>query len=278
MNKLVKSQCIFIQSKNRTSGTTYNFDIDFRNQYISCEDDELMSITLLNFNMYCDWYVVNDTNNNFSIRKLSNNETINITIPTGNYPYKTLYQTINLLYGSKVCNFSKIQNKFFFTFSEPHQITFQDKSKEILGFTNNAYTGSVIMSDYVLNPTKLLDSICVSMNGVQPYKCYNLSNNNGFIEISNMLCAIPFVSAPYDIFTYSNTGDNFKLFVFDKNIQKLSFRITDFDGNDLTYIPEFTMCLKVDTYIEQDEDEQLQVSKKILEYTKMNFLTKHLRM
>jgi uncharacterized protein YxjI len=92
-----------------------------------------------------------------------------------------------------------------------------------------------------------------------------------------MVCAIPFTSAPYDIFTFSNSGDNFKMFIYDKNIQKLNFKITDFDGNDLTYIPDYTMCLKIDTYIEQEEDEQLQISKKILEYTRMNFLTKHLK-
>jgi hypothetical protein len=220
---------------------------------------------------------VNDTNKSFTTTRVSDNTSQTITLPTGNYPYKLLYQTINLLVGSQVCSFNKIKNKFRFTFDEQYTLAFNDRSYELLGFSNEIHSGNVIESDKVLNPFGVLDNICIHLKGVQPYRAYNLDNMEGSeVVVSDLLCAIPFTSAPYDMYSWTNTGNQYQMYIYDQSLQSLGFKISDFRNEALTYLPNFTMTLKVETYQTYDEDESLQTLKKILEYTKMNFLSKHL--
>jgi hypothetical protein len=181
-----------------------------------------------------------------------------------------------MLAGSTVCSFNKIKNKFRFTFDEQHRLTFNDNSSELLGFTSGTYTGTIIESDEVVNPFHQLDNICVHLSGVQPYKAYNLDNmESSEVVVSDLLCAIPFNAPPYDMLNWVNTGNQYQMYVHDKSIQSLTFKITDFKNTPLKYLPNFTMTLEIETFQSYDEDEELQTLKKILEYTKMNFLSKH---
>lgn len=278
MNKLVKQQFIFVQSQNRSHGSTCDFTVDIPNGFVACEDDELMAITLLNFNFFHDFYIVNDDNNTFSITKLSNGFKKTITLPNGNYPYSTLYKTINTLYGANVCTWDMVKNKLIFTFEEPHKLSFDNASHQILGFVNADHTGTRLEGDYVLNHGASISNICIQLGEVQPYRCYNLSNMyTKEANVSSLLLAIPVDSVPFGLFSYSNNNSEFKLFVHDKRIQQLHFTMTDFNGNKLTMLPEFTMSLKVETFIEEDEDVQVQLLHKILEYTKLSFLSRNLR-
>lgn len=278
MDKLIKTQYMFINSKNRSSGTNYNFTINIPHRYIECEDDEILAITLLNFNMFWDWYAINETNNSFNLRRISNNTITVINLPYGNYTYKLLYQTINSLFGSDVCIFNKIKNRMKLHFAEPYELTFNNLSYEVLGFNDSIYTGNVIESVSVLNPMAKIQNICVHIDGVQPYRCFNLDNIKGEnVEISNLLLAIPYTNPPFDVFSYSNQSCEFRMFIYDKRIQTLKIRFTDFEGNDLTFLPESTMSFKFETFIQTDEDEVLQTLKKLLEYQRMSFLSKHLK-
>jgi hypothetical protein len=129
----------------------------------------------------------------------------------------------------------------------------------------------------VLNPFNQLDNLCVHLSGVQPYRAYNLDNMvSSDVVVSDLICAIPFTTSPYDMLNWVNVGNQYQMYTQDKSIQSLNFKITDFKNVLLTYLPNFTMTLKVETYKTYDEDESLQTLKNILEYTKMNFLSKHL--
>jgi hypothetical protein len=278
MNKLVKQQFLFVQSKNRSNGNTYDFTLDIPDQLIACEDDEILAITLLGFNFFHDFYIVNDDNNSFMLTKLSNATSKVVTLPNGNYPYSTLYKTINSLYGSNICTWDSVRNKLKFTFDDPHKLTFINGSYEILGFDIGEYTGTSIESVNVLNHSANISTICVQLGNVQPYKCYNLDNMyTKEANVSSLLMAIPVDAVPFGLFNYTNSGSEFKLFVHDKRLQQLRFTLTDCLGNPLKMLPDFTMSLKVETYIEEDEDVQLQTLQKILEYTRLDFISKHVK-
>jgi hypothetical protein len=197
------------------------------------------------------------------------------------FPPKTAGKGCHLIY--------KIKNKFRFTFDEPHNITFTDNSHELFGFTAGSSPCTTtqigvglaarwhIESDEVLNPFHQLDNICVHLSGVQPYRAYNLDNMiSTDVVVSDLLCAIPFNVSPYDMLNWVNSGNQYQMYIHDKNIQSLNFKITDFKNEPLTYLPNYTMTIKVETFQSYDEDEILNTLKKLLEYTKMNFLSKHL--
>jgi hypothetical protein len=165
MERLTNTQTLFISSKNRNSGKTHDFSIEFPSRSVECEDDELLSITLLNFNMFASWYSVDENNNSFNIKRSSDQHTTTIELAHGNYPFKTLYQNINLIFGSNICNWDKVKNKLYFTFTDPHSISFNNKSYEVLGFNNETYTGTVIDGVYVLNPLLKMDTVCLNIYG-----------------------------------------------------------------------------------------------------------------
>ena len=277
MNNLVKSQYLHIQSKYRTNGETHSFDIEVPNRYIECEDDELMAITLVNFNFFQDWYNITTENNTFTLTKVSDSSAMMVVLPTGNYPIKTLVSTINTIWGSKICSWNKVKNLLYFTFDEPYTLTFDNASYEVLGFENTAYTGSVFSSVNVLNPMAHLQNIVVRINGLMPYKCYNLENTGNNLTISNILMSIPFDNTPFDMFSYTNDNNEFRMYFHDKRVMRFTISLTDYEGNPLTFIPDWTATFKIETFMEEEEDEQLQVLKKMLEYTKMSFLSKHLK-
>lgn len=279
MDKLVKTQHLFINSKNKSSGTNYNFTVNIPQRYVECEDDEVMAITLINLNMFWGWYAVNDTNNTFYLRRISNNTLTTITLPYGNYTYKQLVQTINTIFGSDVCVFNKIKNTMRFNFNELYELSFSSQSYEILGFNNDTYTGSTLESVNVLNPMSKIQNICVHIDGLQPYRCFNLDNinNDESIQISSLLGVIPYTNPPFDVFSYTNSNNEFRMFIYDKRIQSLNIRLTDFDGNELLFMPDCVMSFRIETFIQTDEDEVLQTLKKILEYSRMTLLSKHLK-
>jgi hypothetical protein len=276
MNQLVKSQHLFFHSKHRNSGSVCKFDIDIPERYIECEDDELLSITLLNFSFYNDFYTITDECNSFVITKNSDLSYVSITIPNGNYPISTLCNTINSSFGSNIASWNKVKNKIVFSFNEDHTLTFVDKSYEVLGFDDYIYSGTIIESPFPLNPMSKLSNICFYLDGVIPYKAYNIDNISGDVRVSNLLMCIPFDASPYDMFNYTNNNSEFRLFIYDKRINRISVRLTDYNGNPLTFLPEFTFALKIETYIQKDEDELLQTNKQLLEYAKLNFLSKHM--
>lgn len=274
MNNLIKTQYIHIQSKNRLNGQAYDFDIDFPNRYVECEEDELMSITLTNLSFFHDWYNITEANNAFTFLKVSNGSFVNVVLPTGNYPIKNLCETINALYGVKICYWNKIKNILYFSFAEPHTLSFVNASYEVLGFDNTTYTGTTISSVNVLNPMDI-KNLCVRVDGLMPHKCYNLDNTGGAVRISNILCAIPYDCQPFDLFAWTNNNDEYKLYFSEKRVDRVSLRITDFDGNYLTFLPDYTASFKVETYRAEDEDEHLQILKRLLEINRMNLVSKH---
>ena len=278
MNKFVKTQTVFFQSSKRhdTTSTPSTVDIDFSSDMIRCEDDEIMSIKIVSFSLYNSVYLLNETNKSFNLKRLSDNHTTTVNMRAGNYPYRTLAQYINMYMGFDVCAWDKVQNKFSFTFSEPFEITFNDESYKTLGFTNTAHSGISFISDNILNPTAHIQNLCVHLRGLTPYKCYNVDNIDGQSKISDLLMVIPYNIVPFDVFTYTNHGNHFNMYFFEKSIQQLSLTITDMDGNIIDDLPEYVVTFEINTYIEEEENTTLQTLQKILEYTRLSFLSKYI--
>ena len=275
MEKLVKTQNIIFQSKNRQVGTTTNTQIDFAENMILCDDDELMSIKLSSFSLYSNQYLINDTNNSFTLVKVSDISYTNFVLPSGTYPYKTLADTINLLAGGKICTYNRVQNKLYFTFTEPYTLIFNDLSYAILGFDNASYTGTSISSVYVLNPTVNIQNLCIHLKNLTPYKVYNIDNTKGYTTISDCLMVIPYRIEPFDTFYYENTGNQYVMFFNEKKIQELEIIITDMDGNEIVNLPDWTMTFQIDTHIDNDEQTIITLLTNIFEYTKLNFLSNY---
>ena len=250
MYELIKSQYLFIQSKNRARGTPYDFEINFPDGCISCETSEVMAITLMNFDMPFNWYMVNETNNTFVFTNQTTSVSTTISIAHGNYPYRKLADTINEGYSGVYCSYLSSQNKLSFSFTQPHSISFIGKSYQILGFNStDAPSGLNIESTLQLKQGTQVTEICLSLLGLAPYRdAFNMDTIGNSIQISNVLLAMPFSVNPFEMMSFRNLNNQNTMFFNNKKINSVRFTISDFDDNYLTYISDFTMTLKVETY------------------------------
>lgn len=277
--KLVKSQTLFIQSKNRVSGgSTFNFDIHIPENYVSCSSEQLLKITLMNFSTYRSWYTINTGYNTISFKNLVTLATTVVIIPAGNYNYKVLASTINSLYPATVCSWNSYTNKLTFTFTQNHEVSFPDLSYMVLGFNQGAVLqGTTITSQTVIKPT-VADHICIHLKDVTPYLTFNLDNlaGNG-MNVSDVIMAMTVTTQPFDLVVWRNTNDEFMLTIKEKKLNSLRFYFTDFDNNALTYLPESQLVLRVDTY-DLKEDETLRSAlEDIAKYTRLSFISNNLQ-
>ena len=278
--KLIKSQTLFVQGKNRiTGGNPWNFEISIPEKYIMCDNEDIIQITLMNYSTYRSWYTLNTGYNTIAFKNMVSTVTTNITIPAGNYSYKNLATMISSLYPSTTCTWNVSSNKLKFVFVQNHELSFPDQSYQILGFNQGAVvTGTTITSQNVLKPTTY-DHICIHLKNVTPHMNFNLDNNQGIdMKVSDILLAMPVTSQPFDLLVWRNYNNEFPLYIKEKKLSSLRFWFTDYDNNLLTYIPDCQMSIRVDTYrIKDDDNESMKNAlNDINKFMKLSFLSQNL--
>jgi hypothetical protein len=106
----------FIKSSNRATGEkSYNFSIDYPDGVLVCENNEYMELNVLSFDMINTMYNINNTNNEFIIRRGTNDTTY--TIPEGNYSVKTFLAIMTGLMNEPhiTITYNTAQNTYTFT-------------------------------------------------------------------------------------------------------------------------------------------------------------------
>jgi hypothetical protein len=271
MNSRVKTQTLHINSR-MTSSTACQYDVTLPNLGVSCEQDEVMSISLQSFSCFFDTHLVSDAT-------LTLNGTL-ISIPPGSYSFKRLCKVVNDRFGSNVCSWVRERNTIAFTSRTGQSLTLDPGSAaDLLGFEPGVHVGVYIEGEYAMDPLKRLSNINVHIDGVTPYRCWNMDDVNGYMDPSTVLCCIPFDAAPFSWYCYE-PPDAQPLIVHEKQLTMLRLRFTDVTGKLLDgLLPHHTMVLRVDTHIATDESEQLAVLqelKTLSGLTRMQLLSKHL--
>ena len=268
-----------MQGKNRiTGGNPWNFETSIPEKYIMCDNEDIIQITLMNYSTYRSWYTLNTGYNTIAFKNMVSTVTTNITIPAGNYSYKNLATMISSLYPSTTCTWNVSSNKLKFVFVQNHELSFPDQSYQILGFNQGAVvTGTTITSQNVLKPTTY-DHICIHLKNVTPHMNFNLDNNQGItMKVSDILLAMPVTSQPFDLLVWRNYNNEFPLYIKEKKLSSLRFWFTDYDNNLLTYIPDWQMSIRVDTYRIKDDNESMKNAlNDINKFMKLSFLSQNL--
>jgi hypothetical protein len=113
--KVKESKILFLDSR---AGHQVNHKsrINFPTDSFSAKGNELIRLTLLEFNMRRNFYNINSTNNRFYIRDTGNSTDISVDIPEGNYETGTeLAVKIEAATNIKTCTFDVITQKFTIT-------------------------------------------------------------------------------------------------------------------------------------------------------------------
>jgi hypothetical protein len=281
MYELTKTQYLFIQSKNRSRGNAYDFEITFQDSLIECTKDEVMAITLVSFDMPFSWYMVNSTNNTFTITDVNSNVSQTVVLQEGNYSYRKLADAINEQYSSGYCEYLSPQNKLQFTFNTAHRISFTGKSYQVLGFnSNDTPQGTTILSTNQLQQGTQITELCLSLLGLAPYKdAFNIDTIGNSIQISNVLLAMPFKCNPFEIMSFRNYNNTNTMFVANKKVNTIRFTITDFDDTFLTFVSDYSMTIKVDTFaVDTNGEKMVQQLDRLIDFNKMQLIQNRVKL
>ena len=114
-----------------------------------------------------------------------------------------------------------------------------------------------------------LETVCVRLIGVNPRDAkMNMESVQGsLMKPSTLLCSFAATGGPYMHINYSNVSNEFALALDDPALGVLHFVLTDNEGNDLTFLPEHTIVIRVDTY-QLKTTEGLELQREIVNLTK----------
>ena len=269
----ITDQYLYISSKNRHSGDTYDFDIVIDTGLITCKEDEQIRLSLVKLSMPLTLNQVNTNNNIITFTNKISNQVTNVTIPVGNYNVYDLGAYVKSAYAGIIsATFNKSTNHFIFTFSQSHQISFTNSSNVLFGFTAMTSTiGTTIESNAPSQPNSINDMI-LSVYGVSPVT-HNLDNlGSKQMRLSRTIGMMSIEDIPFGVLRYENINGEFTMAVSERDVKKLRFLMTDINGNPLSYcnMPEYTMIVKVS--IRSKGDETLKTLKELKEFTRLQFL------
>jgi hypothetical protein len=237
---LKRSHVLYLQSKNRESGTTSQYTISLPEVIESDPNLERFKISLQSFSVYYTWYLVKDGSNTISIDGGA------YTLPNGTYTYQRLARLIESITGASVTWLTD-SNKMLFTFNTSKTITF-DGLGTILGFLPYVeYTGQSISSPLVMTPYEQTH-LLVHLNNVSPmYDHLCLSNHTGEVRMANILGKVLVNASPFQLVTYQQVLENQSLYSNDNSLGVLEILITDNDGNIFTDMVEHEMVLTIES-------------------------------
>lgn len=287
---IVKSQYLYVNSEKRAANeSAYNLTINIPRNVFECDDStQEFEVTLVNFSTIKSYYFVNESNNTFYI----NDEPI--TIEPGNYSYKQLgvkllqfvQATTAIANATDIgVTYDAFKLKLKFIFPNANYNINTGSAYYLLGFENpntvvNADVLNFTITSAVPMRSQMHENICLTIDNINASPdSLSVENVNGNVAtISQNLLSIPDNFAPNDFIVFQNTAGLFSMVIKEKLLKNLVFSIRDELGKHLTFIGEWRACIRIDTLEDRFklESDMLQALNEIKEYTRLNFMSKHL--
>ena len=246
MSSIIKStHTIYIQSKNRTNGTTSNYDVILPEFITSDPMLQKFQVSLKDFTIYNSWYLVTTCADTITI------DSTPYTIPHGTYTYQRLATIIQTTIGATV-RWLQDQNKIQFTFSTPKTVLFDDIGT-LLGFTPyKEYTGTTLTSENPMTPYEITH-LYIHLNNIAPVEDnIDFSNMSGSMRPCSILGRVLINAAPFQLITYNQVLESDGILTADNSITKLEILITDQNGRELDFLPEHEMTIKIQVFDVED--------------------------
>jgi len=245
----------FIKSSNRaTEEKSYNFTIDFPDGVLTCDNNEYMEINVLSFDMINAMYNINNTNNEFIIRRGTTDTTY--TIPVGNYSVKTFLQQLTIEGDPHITiAYNTAQNTYTFKKNSTSQLHYFIPHK-ISGLVNMLPT-----TPYEITTTGLTtgfinlvnyNKIILRTEGINYY--YSNIENYGLRNTATLSNIIFWKTKsdvePFQVLKYNNEdgGNSFSYKIENKEINNITFLLKNENNEFITDAPEYMLALQFNFY------------------------------
>ena len=228
---------------------------------------EKFRVSLNQFMIPYNWYQVNEGLNAITIFDPVQQAGYTAWVPPGTYNYFDLCGLLQGFLNTPV-SYLETQNKVQITTDVPKTITFSQGIAQILGFEPDVpYTTSVrfpdLVSPNVCRPLAT-ESIHVRITNLPCLdEAVSLTNVTGSVTVDDTVGIVPVANTrPFHVINYLNQTDDGN-FTGDYKLTYLEFLLTNEDGLELTYLPDFTMTLKIDTVMVNEDEELMNVLRKM---------------
>ena len=264
---------VFISSKMRdTNSKPCKFTANFPSGLIQCNENQGININIVSFDILNSFYNINENNN---VIKFYISETIDgilneyeetLVLETGNYPASRLADMINNFSHVVECEYSKIRNKFTFLLKSDViadvEIDFGNVG-EVFGLNQNdvvsIHHGEFFESP---NPANLMyfNKVIIRVSGIdfELASLENISNDkssNVFYRSNILLWLSRNDYIPFQMISYNNedAGTSYCYNIFNKNINSLTFEITNEHGELIDEALDWSMALQFTIYNKKDD-------------------------
>lgn len=238
--ELVRSQHCFL------NGSSDSITIDFNDTQIMCQNDETLSITIEEFSLKLNNYIVTAGNNTLTF---TGPTTQTITLNPGTYSVFDLAGYVSSLMGSLgSLTYNQFSNTFSFNLTGSYTLT--GTSFNLFGFSaTDVPSGTVITSTSQVK-LKPADNIFVRAQGINGVDSQNFENfQNGSLQLSNILAMIPFVfESPWSPMWWHNENSRYEMFIREKVIDLLDLSLVDNRGQLIDFIKDYVIVLRFNTY------------------------------
>jgi len=264
IGSLVKTQNLYLNSGNTSTGLDSHTHYDFScqlNGLIRCSNDEVIRVALVSANVFNSYLQINETNNTIELI-VDSAPAVTVTLPPGNYPYTVLALALEAILHPVVPDthvvYNDISNKFTIYWAGYGGTTMVEATLHgglnvILGFRNNVLPAAMMhISDRAAQPHTLTD-IVLNIYGVSPIEnAPNIDNYSSMVDdpdVGHVLAVFAPPEPMRRVEFVSNVPDTYGIYVSEKSINNVRIRLTDFNGQPLTWINnQVGVCLQFATF------------------------------
>lgn len=241
---------------------------------------ERIRVSLQSFQVPLSWYQILDGRNTISVTNLSSNTVTNLTVPPGTYSYHELCRVLQTLYAPLSAKHFPNQNTLLLFTLQPHRYVFSKGLAEIMGFLPGVpYEGTSVHSPLVCQPLTT-QSIHIRLANMPPAQDnLSMTNLSGDVDVDATLAIVPVVNTqPFHVLTWENDIDT-GVFTGDHKLTQIEFLLSNEDGDELTFLPDHVMVLKIETHEQDDSNprEMMRLLRGLKEAVDTLVLYKHVR-
>lgn len=275
------STVIFLNSKNRISGNPYDYYINFNNELIKAPKGHYIQFSVLQASINRSWYSIQEGYNTFQITN-DTGSAQTITIPVGYYNAIDLRVQLQTTLPTWTITYDKKLNKF--TFTAPNtwagiawrKFIFTNSSmSDLFGFDQSETPTFTEANPVVVSskPVKVNEDQAILIHTNLPRQKFSaLDNTTKDILESDVLCALPINSAPFDNVIYTrNSIDDFTYNVLAPVVHGMRIFITNEQNTPLILPYNWTLTLTV-KYIPYDTNETNGILRDLRDYAKLLLL------
>jgi hypothetical protein len=267
------TQYVFVNSA-KGQGRNDDFFIDIPEDSLRADVDSYLKLTLLQHTMVNTLTNVQSSHNEVTV-----NDDVPFSIPPGNYAISQYLGAFNASQGSVTAKFNQVTNR----------MTFETQSECTLRFQGNlAFLFGMRPDDNVLHlqpgetvsPYRIVPmpwtQLLVRLTGATVAPA-NIANVDSPMNTTDIVGIVPMRAAPWLTNVYVNHNDSFVMPVFDRDLQRIGFRVTDQYGQAIPDLGEWTAVIRCDVCKTIAEDPTVARLDQLVKYARFGFLKSYLK-